>query len=78
LSKEHLSLKKIKEYPKKNAKLLKRIKNEILKDLDQKREVMFSDIINLIIRKDYEGEIYTRLIIWCNYKMRIGEIYLKF
>lgn len=78
MSKEQLSLEKIKEYPKKNAKLLKRIKNEILKDLDQKREVMFSDIINFIIRKDYEGEIYTRLIIWCNYKMRIGEIYLKF
>ncbi|MFX1241663.1 MAG: hypothetical protein ACFFA7_10485 [Promethearchaeota archaeon] len=39
---------------------------------------MYSDIINLIIREGYIGDIYSKLILWCNYKIRRGKTYLEF
>jgi len=77
LSIEYRSLEAIKEYPKVYFKILNKIINEVKEELNNKREVMFSDIINFIIRKKLKGEKYTKLIIWCNYNMRIGEVYLK-
>ena len=54
---------------------------EIIKKLDMilkgKREIMYSDIINLIIREGYIGENYNQIILWCNYKIRLGEIYVE-
>jgi len=49
----------------------------ILKELDQiikgKRKIMYSDIINLIIREDYRGKMFNEIILWCNYKIKQGE-----
>ena len=49
----------------------------IMKDLDQsikgKRKIMYSDIINLIIRENYRGKIYNEILLWCNYKIRQGK-----
>jgi hypothetical protein len=77
LSKEHSFSENTTECPIKFEKLLKKIKNNIREELNQTRDVMFSDIINYILRKDFKDDIYTKLIIWCNYKIRTGETYLK-
>ena len=49
----------------------------ILKEIDQsikgKREIMYSDIINLIIREDYRGKMFNDIILWCNYKLKQGK-----
>lgn len=49
----------------------------ILKEIDQlikgKREIMYSDIINLIIREDYRGKMFNEIILWCNYKLKQGK-----
>ncbi|MHA1725728.1 MAG: hypothetical protein ACTSXH_12990 [Promethearchaeota archaeon] len=37
---------------------------------------MYSDIINYIIRKGYYGVEFNNILIWCNYKIRHGDIYL--
>ncbi len=38
---------------------------------------MYSDIINLMNKKEYMGKIYNQLILWCNYKIRLGKIYIE-
>ncbi len=39
---------------------------------------MYSDIINLIIREGYVKENYKQIILWCNYKIRLGETFVEF
>ena len=39
---------------------------------------MYSDVINFIIREGYLGEECKQLIIWCNYKIRLGKTYVEF
>ena len=46
---------------------------EIEQTLKEKRIVMYSDIINLIIRKDYRGKMFNEIMLWCNYKIRQGN-----
>lgn len=46
---------------------------EIEQTLKGKRIVMYSDIINLIIRKDYRGKMFNEIMLWCNYKIRQGN-----
>ena len=45
--------------------------------INGRREIMYSDIINLIIRKGYIGKKYNLLILWCNYKIRIGKTFVE-
>ncbi len=52
-------------------KLFKYI-NQIIKG---KRDVMYSDIINLIARENYSGKLYNEIILWCNYNIRQGKYY---
>jgi len=46
----------------------------ILKEIDQsirgKRKIMYSDIINLIMREDNRGKMYNEILLWCNYNIR--------
>ena len=49
--------------------LIKKI-NQILKG---KREVMYSDIINIIARENYSGKLYNEIMLWCNYNIRQGK-----
>lgn len=55
--------------------LIKRILKEIEKSIKGKRKIMYSDIINLIIRKDYRGKMFNEIILWCNYKIRQGKYF---
>ena len=49
----------------------------ILKKIDQtlkgKRKIMYSDIINLIIREDHRGKMFNEIMLWCNYKIKQGN-----
>lgn len=63
--------------PIKNIELLEEIKNKLSKIFEGKRELMYSDIINLIIREGKVGNGYNELILWCNYKIRLGETFLE-
>ena len=46
---------------------------EIEQSIKGKRKIMYSDIINLIIREDYRGKMFNEIILWCNYKIRQGK-----
>ncbi len=72
-----ISRENIKEIPFSNIEILKKIINKLYKILKGKREIMYSDIINLIIREGYFGEGYKQLILWCNYKIRLGETFIE-
>ncbi|MBY8989342.1 MAG: hypothetical protein KGD58_01185 [Candidatus Lokiarchaeota archaeon] len=67
----------IRNIPKNNIDLLKEIKNKLSQIFKGKREIMYSDIINLIIREGKVGENYNNLILWCNYKIRLGETFVE-
>jgi hypothetical protein len=67
----------IRNIPKKNIDLLKEIINKLSQIFKGKREIMYSDIINLIIREGKVGENYNNLILWCNYKIRLGETFVE-
>jgi len=69
-------IEKIKKIPHQNCEILELLKKKINKILAGKRNIMYSDIINLIIREGYDGENYKQIIVWCNYKIRLGEIFL--
>jgi len=69
---------KIKNIPEKNSTILKEILDKLNRIMKGKRRIMYSDIINLILREGLNGESYNNLIIWCNYKIRIGEIFVEF
>lgn len=67
----------IKNIPGYNIDLLREIKRKLDEILQGKREIMYSDIINLIIREGKVGENYNNLILWCNYKIRLGETFVE-
>lgn len=67
----------IKTIPEKNIVLLKEITRKLTQIFDGKRGIMYSDIINLIIREGKIGENYNNLILWCNYKIRLGETFVE-
>ncbi|MCK4687082.1 MAG: hypothetical protein KAT66_03060 [Candidatus Lokiarchaeota archaeon] len=71
------NIEEIKNFPKENFVLLNEILNRLNQNLKEKREIMYSDIINLIIRKGDTEEKFNQLLLWCNYKMRLGEITVK-
>ena len=70
-------IEEIKNFPKENIELLKKIIDHLNHHLNGKREIMYSDIINLIIREGKVGENYNNLILWCNYKIRLGETFVE-
>ena len=69
--------KSIKIIPNSNIELLQEIKIKLDKVFQGRREIMYSDIINLIIREGKIGDQYIELILWCNYKIRLGETFVE-
>ncbi len=69
-------IEKIKKIPHMNCELIDILKKKINKIINGKRNIMYSDVINLIIREGYDGENYKQIIVWCNYKIRLGETFL--
>ncbi|MCJ7650187.1 MAG: hypothetical protein MUP85_16385, partial [Candidatus Lokiarchaeota archaeon] len=66
------TVKFIENIPRKNIDLLKEICSQLKKIIKENRPIMYSDIINIIIRKQFYGESYNQLIVWCNYHIRKG------
>ena len=57
---------------------LHEIQTELKKLIRNKRQITYSDIINYLIKQDYKGEIYTQIILWCNYNIRKGNFFIEF
>ena len=72
------NIEKIKNFPIRNRKILETIIRRVKQIINGKREIMYSDVINFIIREGDIGEEYKQLIIWCNYKIRLGKTYVEF
>ena len=72
------TLKKIKDISVSNCELLENAIKRIKKRIGGRREIMYSDIINFIIRGGYTEERYSQLILWCNYKIRLGKTFVEF
>lgn len=78
MSKNTAKIKEIKDFPHKHPYFLQRIMNKLNKIISGKRRIMYSDIINFVIREGMKGDNSKQLILWCNYKMRCGEIFVEF
>jgi len=76
MSKITPNIKEIKDFPSNHPYFLHTIINKLNKIIRGKRKIMYSDIINLIIREGMKDDISKQLILWCNYKIRIGEIFV--
>lgn len=72
------NLDKIKRISISNCEALENIIETLKKKIRGRRRIMYSDIINFIIREGYIGEKYSKLILWCNYKIRRGKTYVEF
>ena len=70
-------IEKIKTYNANNFPLLEEIIYNIKDKIQGRRKIMYSDIINNIIRKGHQGDEYNKILLWCNYKIRYGEHYLN-
>ena len=75
LLKEELKLDSI---PHQNLVLYKNIFQKAVKMISNKRPIMYSDIINIIIREKLHGKYYTDLILWCNYNIKKGNFIINF
>ncbi len=60
-----------------NIKLLKEIVDKLSDVIKGTRRIMYSDIINFVVRENFLDEYGTRLLRWCNCKIREGEVYVE-
>jgi len=58
--------------------LLNEIINLIKNKLANKRQIMYCDVINYIVRSKLKGKSYDKIIIWCTYNVRLGNLYINF
>jgi len=72
-----IDIEKIKNFPKYHLTILTEVITDLSRIYQEERGIMYSDIINLIIRKEYKGKVYNLLLLWCNYKIRCGETILN-
>ncbi len=72
------NLDKIKNLSTSNCQILENIIETLKKKIRGRRRLMYSDVINLIIREGHIGDMYSKLILWCNYKIRLGKTYIEF
>ncbi len=77
MSQRIMSIEEIKDFPKKNSLFLKEIIDRLNNIIKGKRKLMYSDIINFIAREGIKDELCNNLIIWCNYKIRFGDIFIE-
>ena len=78
MSKNTANIKEIKNFPNKHPYFLQRVMIKLNKIINGKRRIMYSDIINLVVREGMRDDLSKQLILWCNYKMRYGEIFVEF
>ena len=53
--------------------LIKRNLKETDQSIRRKRKIIYSDIINIIIREDYRGKMFNEINLSCNYKIKQGK-----
>lgn len=73
----YVKLKDINSFAKVYDDALQEIYKKIHQVIRGKREIMYSDIINLVVRNQYKGDIYNKIIIWCNYNIKKGNLFVK-
>lgn len=78
MSKNTANIKEIKDFHNKHPYFLQRVMIKLNKIINGKRRIMYSDIINLVVREGMRDDLSKQLILWCNYKMRYGEIFVEF
>ena len=71
------NIENIKKISTRNHQTLDDIMKRLKQIIKGKRDIMYSDIINFVIRKGYLGEQYRQIILWCNYKIRLGKSYVE-
>jgi hypothetical protein len=59
--------------PHQNLILYNKLYQKASKMISYKRPIMYSDIINIIIREKLKGKYYNDLILWCNYNIKKGN-----
>ncbi|HEA70386.1 hypothetical protein LCGC14_0563370 [marine sediment metagenome] len=60
-----------------NYEFLREILGRLNKIFEGQRAVMYSDIINLIVKEGKIGEKYNEIMLWCNYKIRQGKTFVE-
>ena len=68
---------KLDSIPYQNLILYNEIFQKAVKMISNKRPIMYSDIINIIIREKLYGKYYTDLILWCNYNIKKGKFIIN-
>lgn len=69
-------IEEIRDFPDKNSKFLEQIITKLNIIIRGRRKIMFSDIINFIAKEGSNDELSNRLILWCNYKIRLGGVFI--
>ena len=72
------TLKFIENIPRRNKDILNDLCKQLKEIFKDNRPIMYSDIINVIIRKKFYGECYNQLIVWCNYHIKKGNYLIDF
>ncbi|TFG16155.1 MAG: hypothetical protein EU531_07435 [Promethearchaeota archaeon] len=70
--------KEIEDYYQRHLEILRKIHTTLKDIIKNKRQITYSDIINFIIKENYKNEIYTQIIVWCNYNIRKGNFFVDF
>lgn len=70
--------KEIEDIYNKHLDVLRKIYSKLKVLLKNKRQISYSDIVNYIIKQNYKSEIYTQIIVWCNYNIRKGNFFVEF
>jgi len=69
-------IEEIRDFPDKNSNFLEQIITKLNIIIRGRRKIMFSDIINFIAKDGSNDELSNRLILWCSYKIRLGEVFI--
>jgi flagellar basal body L-ring protein FlgH len=64
---------KLESIPRQNLVVYEKICQKASKMISDKRPIMYTDIINIIIREKLKGKYYIDLILWCNYNIKKGK-----
>ena len=70
--------KEIEDFYHEHLEILRKIHSKLKDLIRNKRRVAYSDIINFIIKQNYKSEIYSQIIVWCNYNIRKGNFFVDF
>ena len=57
--------------------ILTDIITKVEEKLEHKRPIMYVDLINFIIRTNLVGDEYNKIIVWCNYNIRLGRLFME-